>query len=322
MHSDRAGRTQRSARAFASGARTGLRRVLAPSPCHTASKPGLNLPSRSRSRYRTVTAALRRSSVRLRALGGPVPGEVGRDAGEEDASAPVMDEEQHVQPAQQHRADREEAAGQGAGGLPAQELAPGGRDAPRSGVDAVGPEHLGDRANRHPVPEVEQLTLDALVTPGRVVGGQPHDQRGELVGDRGTAEMAIGVRPAPGNEEPVPAKQRLGPDAECRPPLPWQKPAQHGEPGPVGRLEARPRLLAAQDLELVAQYQDLDLLGTRCTGGPAPRARARDGWRGRRTTTLGNGDDLAGAWRGRTVVGSAGWRELPGQRADRVSDPT
>jgi hypothetical protein len=111
-----------------------------------------------------------------------------------------------------------------------------------------------------PDAEAEQLTLDALVTPARVVGGQPHDQGGELVGDRGPAELAVGVGPAAGNEAPVPAKQRLGPDAECRPALPRQKSAQRGKPGPIGRLEARSRLLAAQDLKLVAQHQDLDLL--------------------------------------------------------------
>jgi hypothetical protein len=71
----------------------------------------------------------------------------------------------------------------------------------------------------------------------------------------------MGVGPAAGNEAPVPAKQRLGPDAECRPALPRQKSAQRGKPGPIGRLEARPRLLAPQDLKLVTQHQDLDLLG-------------------------------------------------------------
>ncbi|MGD0321135.1 MAG: hypothetical protein ABSC00_05955 [Acidimicrobiales bacterium] len=60
----------------------------------------------------------------------------------------------------------------------------------------------------------------------------------------------------------MPAKQRLRSHAKRRPPLPRQKSAQRDEPGPIGRLEARPRLLAAQDLELVAQHQDLDLLAT------------------------------------------------------------
>ncbi len=58
----------------------------------------------------------------------------------------------------------------------------------------------------------------------------------------------------------MPAKQRLGPHAERRPPLRRHKPAQRGEPGPIGLLEARSRLVAAQDLELMAQHQDLDLL--------------------------------------------------------------
>lgn len=46
--SDLAVRIQRSATAFALGARMGLRTILAPSPLHTASKLGPNLVTQSR----------------------------------------------------------------------------------------------------------------------------------------------------------------------------------------------------------------------------------------------------------------------------------
>ena len=67
MHSDRTVRTQRSAMAFALGARTGLRRILAPSPCHTASKAGANFVSRSRKTNLMSMPASRSSAVTLRA---------------------------------------------------------------------------------------------------------------------------------------------------------------------------------------------------------------------------------------------------------------
>ena len=59
----------------------------------------------------------------------------------------------------------------------------------------------------------------------------------------------------------VPAKEGLGSDEERRPAVLRQESAQRTEPRPVGWLEAWPRLVATQDVELVAQHQDLDLLG-------------------------------------------------------------
>ena len=111
----------------------------------------------------------------------------------------------------------------------------------------------------------EAAHLGCAGTPTLDVGRHPHDQRGELIGDRRSAELTLGVRPVSADEATVPAKEGLGSYAERRPALPRQEPAQRCEPGPIGRLEAGPRLLAAQDLELVAQHQDLDLLGAAAT---------------------------------------------------------
>lgn len=91
--------------------------------------------------------------------------------------------------------------------------------------------------------------------------GQRHDQRGKIVRDRWSTEIAVWIRPVPRNEAAVPAKHRLGSHAERRPPLHWQKPAQRGEPSPIDRLQVRSRLLASQDLKLVTQHEDLDFLG-------------------------------------------------------------
>ena len=171
-----------------------------------------------------------------------------------------MDEEQHLPPAQRHRVEREEVAGHDAGGLPAQELTPGGPGTPWRGLDAVGPEHLGCRAGRHPMPEAHQLTLDALLPPSRVVDSQPHDQSGEHLGHRGPADAAVG-RSSAGQPEghASQAASRAARRTPTSPPVSETDSARQARP--IGPLEARARPLAAQDLKLVAQHQDLDLLG-------------------------------------------------------------
>ena len=61
---------------------------------------------------------------------------------------------------------------------------------------------------------------------------------------------------------------------------------------------------------------------TRCARGPAPRARARDGQRDTRTTTVGNGEEWAGARRGRTVLGSIEGTNCQVRGLLVFSDPT
>ena len=59
----------------------------------------------------------------------------------------------------------------------------------------------------------------------------------------------------------MPAQQGGGRDHEQRPAPARQQTTQGGEQRAVLGLEARSRVLAAQDLELVTQDEDLDLLG-------------------------------------------------------------
>jgi hypothetical protein len=46
-------------------------------------------------------------------------------------------------------------------------------------------EDPADRGGADPVVEFEQFALDPLVSPAAVLGGEPLDQRGDLVADRG-----------------------------------------------------------------------------------------------------------------------------------------
>ena len=59
----------------------------------------------------------------------------------------------------------------------------------------------------------------------------------------------------------MPAQDRLGGDEERRPTLPWHEPGQGGDERSVGPGEPGSCDLAAQDGQLVAEHQDLRILG-------------------------------------------------------------
>jgi len=59
----------------------------------------------------------------------------------------------------------------------------------------------------------------------------------------------------------VPSKQRLGRDHEDRPSGPGQEAAERRKERAVLGLEPRPWVLAAQNCQLVAEDQDLNLFG-------------------------------------------------------------
>ena len=57
----------------------------------------------------------------------------------------------------------------------------------------------------------------------------------------------------------MPAQDRRWGDEKRRPPLPREQTTQEGQQRPVGWREPRSPRLAAEDGELVAQHQDLDV---------------------------------------------------------------
>ena len=70
-------------------------------------------------------------------LSHPLPRWVGGDAGEVDPPGVALDEEQHVEPSEQHRVDGEGVAGQHRRSLRSQELGPGRTRSARSRFDAM-----------------------------------------------------------------------------------------------------------------------------------------------------------------------------------------
>ena len=138
------------------------------------------------------------------------------------------------------------------GGLLAQERSPARLGAPRHGFNAVGAQNPADRAGRHPDAEAQQLAVEALVAPPRVLATKPDDQLLHLTGDRRSALGCDRVGPASGHHAPVPAQQRLGVHQQHRPADPWEQTAQRREQRTVGGQQAGPWMLAAQHCKLVA----------------------------------------------------------------------
>jgi hypothetical protein len=128
-----------------------------------------------------------------------------------------------------------------------------------AGADARLAEDLPDGRRRHFQAEPVDLTGDPLVTPARVLASEAEDELTDLPADRRSAGPA-GVGPAPGNQAPVPAKQRRRGHQERAPARAWQQPARGREQDPVARAQLRSVYLASQHRQLMPKYDDLQLL--------------------------------------------------------------
>ena len=173
--------TNRSAKEFARGDRTGVLITRVPFPAKTSSNAVVNLLSRSRIRNLNLLGPLAEVHQEVAGLlGGPGSGRMGGDA--QDVHGPGLDlhHEQDVQALEQHGVDVQEVARQDAGRLGGQELPPGRRRPPRRGAEPGGGQDPADRPLPHPVPQAEQLALDAPVAPARVLPRQLLHQRAHL----------------------------------------------------------------------------------------------------------------------------------------------
>ena len=98
----------------------------------------------------------------------------------------------------------------------AQELPPCGVDVShRRRWDAVAFEDPPDRRGADPAAEFEQLALDPLVSPVRVVRCRLHDQRGESAADR-WASASVRIGPFLADETAMPAQDRVRGDRRWR----------------------------------------------------------------------------------------------------------
>jgi hypothetical protein len=131
--------------------------------------------------------------------------------------------------------------------------------------DAESFEDPPDGGRADPVAQAAQLALDALVAPAGVVAGHLLDQ-----GDDGRVERRpsgpVREGPMPGDQPPVPGQDRGRGDDPVRHQVAGEEPDQGGERGPVGPAQSRLEVRSAQDRVLVAEDEDLNILGRAAAG--------------------------------------------------------
>ena len=147
-----------------------------------------------------------------------------------------------------------------------------GPDAPRSRPQSGAGEQPTDRRWRHPEAELGQLAADPPMAPARILACQPQHE-GPHLGRHGRASALAGrLSPLPAHERAMPAQQRPRSDQTRAARGAWQVAGRRREQGTIRGAKLRPRDLAAQDLELVAQDQQLDVLDVQATTTPNERA--------------------------------------------------
>jgi len=103
--------------------------------------------------------------------------------------------------------------------------------------------------------------LDALVAPAWVLLGQANDQPLDVLIERRSPCSGVRVGPGASDQAAVPAQQGLRLDEEARPAGLREHAADRGEQGPVGGLQPEACDVAVEHGQLVAQHQDLKVLG-------------------------------------------------------------
>src|SRR5919198_6483000 len=169
-HSRRTLPTQRSACAFARGAANRRTDNLDPFRAEDLVEAGSELAvAVADQEARLLLLIGDRHDQVARLLRDPGAVRISGHAGQMHATTLELDEEEHVQPSQPERLDREEVTLHNPSRLLAFELPPAHARASRCGLDAVAIEHVPDAARRQRDPEPDQLAMDPLVPPARVL---------------------------------------------------------------------------------------------------------------------------------------------------------
>jgi hypothetical protein len=111
------------------------------------------------------------------------PGRVGMGGavGAEDAPTADLEKDQYVESAKKHYVDSEEVAGQDRAGVGAEELRPGRAIAARCWRNPMPAKDTADGGRRDPISELEQLALNAAITPTWVFPAQTQNQFPRLI---------------------------------------------------------------------------------------------------------------------------------------------
>jgi hypothetical protein len=144
-----------------------------------------------------------------------------------------------------------------------QELPPGRARTARCRIDACGVQDLPEGGRRDSYAEFRQFAMDPAVSPQRILLCQANGKAGDALDRRRAAGLApLACVVLLRGQLAVPGQQRRGRDRKDLAPAPARyEPCQRSEPDPVSGLVSRPADVAAQHRVLVAQNQQLGVLG-------------------------------------------------------------
>jgi hypothetical protein len=148
----------------------------------------------------------------------------------------------------------------------AQERTPAELDASRRWRDAGPGEHVAHQRRRDRDPELAQLVDDADIASVAVLARETQDQLAHLISDRWSPGPPVRICPAANHQLSMPAEECLRAHRENVPTAARQHPAQRCKQQPVVRLKPRLADLPAEDRQLMAEHENLELLLTIAAG--------------------------------------------------------
>ena len=151
-----------------------------------------------------------------RLLNGPTAIRVRSAAGEVNAARAKLKKEEHVDPAEPKRLDREKVASNHRRGVRTDEHAPTELDARAGRWHAGLPQDLGDARRRNANTDTGKLADDPLIAPPRILTRKPQHQLTNLLRDRRPARPPPRVRPPFPHKLAMPTKQRVRANEERR----------------------------------------------------------------------------------------------------------
>jgi hypothetical protein len=155
--------------------------------------------------------------------------------------------------------NREEIAGDDARRLRAQKLAPTRPAAPRRRLQPRPTEKTADARWRHPEAELAQLAADPPMAPARILPRQPQHQLPNLSRQLWPSALAGRLSPLPAHKRSMPTQQRTRRHQQHATRRARQMASRGRQQRPISPSELRPRDLPTQNLELVAQHQELNV---------------------------------------------------------------
>ena len=105
---------------------------------------------------------------------------MGGHPGDVDPAGGYLDDEQHVQPAQEHRVEMKEIAGQQPVGRGAQKGPPGRVHLPGCWAQPTGAQDPPHGRLPQPIAQADEFAVGPAIPPARVFSGEPADQLPDL----------------------------------------------------------------------------------------------------------------------------------------------